>query len=146
MAPKYCTTIALFGHQKAKKNRCTGSTYQIGTSLSNCFLVSSFACSGVLGPAEVVAPVPDVEEEEGEGEDDPGEDVNLLGLELEVPVPDGQEILPPGWGTVVDDGAGGQHLAALDTPHQGVLGRQAGRWTAMSIREEEGHSCKKTRY
>ena len=52
-------------------NRRTGSIYQIGTYLSSCFLVSSFACSRVLGPAEVVAPVPDVEEEEGEGEDDP---------------------------------------------------------------------------
>ena len=40
----------------------------------------------------------------------------------------------------MDDGAGGEHLAALDTPHQGVLGRQAGRWTEMSITEEEGHS------
>ena len=37
-----------------------------------------------LGPGQVVAPVHAVEEGKGEGEEDTGEDVDLLGLELEV--------------------------------------------------------------
>ena len=37
-----------------------------------------------MGPGQVVAPVHAVEEGKGEGEEDTGEDVDLLGLELEV--------------------------------------------------------------
>ena len=46
-------------------------------------------------PGEVEAPVPDVEHGEHEREEDSGEDVNLLGLELEVLEPHEKPVRVP---------------------------------------------------
>ena len=44
---------------------------------------------------KVEAPIPDVEHGEHKGEEDPGEDVNLLGLELEVLEPQEKSVSVP---------------------------------------------------
>ena len=67
-------------------------------------------------------PVPAVEHKEEEGEEGPGEDVDLLGLELEVGEPAHEAVGPLDGQPVVDDGARGDHVGPVNPPHQGVLG------------------------
>ena len=57
---------------------------------------------------QVVAPVECIEQRECKGEEDPGDHVNLLGLEVEVSVPLHQRVGPPGRGLAVYDGARGR--------------------------------------
>ena len=58
-----------------------------------------------LFPRQIVAPVIRVEESKGEGESYPGDDVDFLSLEMEIPVPLDQRVGLPGWAVAVDDWA-----------------------------------------
>ena len=76
-----------------------------------------------LLPSKVVAPVVSVEESESEGEGDPGDDVYLLGLEVEVVVPLDQRVGSSGLLFAVDDWPrrGGRVVGPLPPTHQVLL-------------------------
>ena len=76
-----------------------------------------------LLPSKVVAPVVSVEESESEGEGDPGDDVYLLGLEVEVVVPLDQRVGSSGLLLAVDDrpGRGRRIVGSLPPTHQVLL-------------------------
>ena len=54
-------------------------------------------------PRKIITPVVRVEESEGKGESNPGDDIDFLSLEVEVPVPGHQGVRLPGGFAAVND-------------------------------------------
>ena len=58
-----------------------------------------------LLPSKIITPVVGIEESKGEGESNPGDDVDLLCLEVEVFVPLNQGVRLPSWSAAVNNWA-----------------------------------------
>ena len=75
-----------------------------------------------MSPGEVIAPVHHIEHGEGEGKENPGEDIYLLGLKLEVSHPVGYKVSPPHrYPVVMEESRWGNHVRSLNSPHQRIL-------------------------
>ena len=80
--------------------------------LSGCAVCTQFCTQHIeaylrlrmsLLPRKIITPVVRVEEGEGKGESNPGDDIDFLSLEVEVPVPGHQGVRLPGGFAAVND-------------------------------------------
>ena len=74
-----------------------------------------------LLPGQVVAPVPDIENCKYEREEDPGKDVYLLCLELEVLYPERKLVRSSHWYSVMNNCTGGHQVGTFHSSHQWIL-------------------------